>query len=50
MSGLFQLNRFDTMEGAVPFNERLEQSGDIQVYAKEFTEFLLEPLPSRSSE
>jgi gibberellin A4 carboxyl methyltransferase len=36
----FRLDRVDSMEVTVPFNQRLERTGDVPAYAREFTEFL----------
>ncbi|MEM6463535.1 MAG: hypothetical protein AAF724_16645 [Pseudomonadota bacterium] len=39
MAELFQLDRSDTYEIAVPFVETFKQTGDIKTYAREFTNF-----------
>jgi len=40
LAELFRLDRVDSMEVTVPFNQRLEMTGDVPAYAREFTEFL----------
>jgi gibberellin A4 carboxyl methyltransferase len=40
IAGRFQVDRVESMEVAVPFTQRWEQSGDVTAYAEEFTGFL----------
>ncbi len=40
LAGRFRIERAETIEIPVPFVERLERSGDLTVYAEEFTGFL----------
>ena len=40
IAGRFQVDRVESMEIAVPFNQRWERSGDVTAYAGEFTGFL----------
>ena len=40
MAEQFRLDRVDSMEVPVPFNQQLEQSGDVPAYAKAFTDFM----------
>ena len=42
LAGRFRIERAETIEIPVPFVERLEPSGDLTVYAEEFTGFLRE--------
>src|SRR5262249_4128859 len=40
LAELFRLDRSGSMEVTVPFNQRLELTGDVPAYAREFTGFL----------
>ena len=40
LSTFFQLDKSDTIEVAVPFNERFQASADVFAYAKEYTNFI----------
>jgi hypothetical protein len=40
LSDLFRLDRAESMEVSVPFNQRLAQTGDVQMYAKAYSSFL----------
>jgi hypothetical protein len=40
LSELFRLDRVDSMEVVVPFNERLDRTGDVAAYAREFAQFM----------
>ena len=37
---LFTIDKADSMDVPVPFNQRLEQTGDGRAYAREFTDFM----------
>jgi gibberellin A4 carboxyl methyltransferase len=40
VAGCFRVERVESLEVSVPFNQRWEQSGDVSAYAKEYTGFL----------